>query len=226
MEPALNNEETALNNEEPALNNGEPALNNEEPALNNEDPALKMKELALLYSFDQEQLKFQLIKISGEIFLDNNTYMKEYSLLKFRLLHPQLPLPDLLFTYTTKTCVDKDLISNFKSVIDFYYDDNNFKTDQYSLTNLLEKSFSFKIPYDFIKASNDLQMFSPPSFPIIYQNENKIDLTSSPELNTSFTIIFVSLLFHRYLATFVPLNLYMRGETLLQGTSMMNYRHF
>lgn len=119
-----------------------------------------------LYSFNPENLKQRFFELANNAFINHNTYMKQYNLLLFRTLFPQLPLPDLLFTYSTDLSYDYDTLSPISELLKSYIEDTNSKNHgSYSISNILRNCFRFKNPLTSVKASLKTQLFKPePTF--------------------------------------------------------------
>ena len=86
------------------------------------------------YGFNPNAVKTQLLDVAATFFTNQNSYQKQYNLLRFRLLFPEFPFPELLFSYSL---TDSDF-SDFQDIIKFLYDnyqsdDNNTKISQISL---------------------------------------------------------------------------------------------
>lgn len=147
-----------------------------------------------LYSFNPENLKQRFFELANNAFVSHNIYTKQYNLLMFRTLFPQLPLPELLFTISTDLSFNYDTMLPITDLLRSYLDDTNAENHgSYSISNILQSCFRFNIPATSSQESQKTQLFKPePTFLKTLKNfdpdiDNQIDpFSSPPEVSISF----------------------------------------
>lgn len=146
-------------------------------------------ELKELYSFNTDNFKQRFFELANSVFINHNTYMKEYNLLMIRSLYPQLPLPELPFSYSTDSSFDYDLSNSISDMLKLYLDDENSqKTGSISISKVLNLNFQFEVPSAFLQISPKIQLFKPEPSYLDNSSNQKLNnnIYTSPETSFSF----------------------------------------
>lgn len=146
------------------------------------------EQLKRKYAFNTGMLKERFLNVANTIFYSNNIYQKQYNLLLFRLQNPNLPIPNLLFSYSLDSTPLIDQDSATREFIDSYYKlgDNEDKAD-YSISKVLKEGFQFDEPASKLKLSPKIQLFSPDDR-VTSDNRLNNPIVKSSELKTPFVI--------------------------------------
>lgn len=146
------------------------------------------EQLKRKYAFNTGMLKERFLNVANTIFYSNNIYQKQYNLLLFRLQNPNLPIPNLLFSYSLDSTPLIDQDSATREFIDTYYKlgDNEDKAD-YSISKVLREGFQFDEPASKLKLSPKIQLFSPDDR-VTSDNRLNNPIVKSSELKTPFVI--------------------------------------
>ncbi|KAK8875424.1 hypothetical protein M9Y10_005589 [Tritrichomonas musculus] len=146
------------------------------------------EQLKRKYAFNTGMLKERFLNVANTIFYNNNIYQKQYNLLLFRLQNPNLPIPNLLFSYSLDSTPLIDQDSATREFIDTYYKlgDNEDKAD-YSISKVLKEGFQFDEPASKLKLSPKIQLFSPDDR-VTSDNRLNNPIVKSSELKTPFVI--------------------------------------